>query len=265
MAGRSNREILTGGKKYQQKQSKKFGVEEVVFDPKNREEYLTGFHKRKVERQKKAQVYNKEQDRLAKIEERKKAREERQRDFEEQIKNLNETKNFLIDNEMEESSRKSAKKKLNSTENGSTENGNTENGTWEGFSEDEEDSDSEPVRGILQRKQVYRIDNPEALGDAVVDEETTVTVEALENPYAAKFEQTGLEAMAKANFVDLKKSDEVLEKAISRAKNYAVVCGVSKPKPKAVKKKKFRYLTKTERQQNNRKIKLSKMKSRSKE
>lgn len=70
--GRTNREILTGGKKYAQKQAKKYGVDEVVFDKDSRQEYLTGFHKRKLQRQKKAQDYNKEQDRLARIEERKK-------------------------------------------------------------------------------------------------------------------------------------------------------------------------------------------------
>lgn len=243
MAVRSNREILTGGKKYLQKQAKKYGVDEVVFDKASREEYLTGFHKRKVERQKKAIEYNKEQDRLAKIEERKLVRDERQREFEQQLKQLKESKTMLLNSEDEKESDEE----------------------WEGFVEgDEESDDDSQVKGILQRKQVYKIDNPEALGDAVVDEETTVTVETLENPYSATIAQTSLEAMAKANNVDLNKSEEILEKAITRAKNYAVVCGVSKPKPKT-KKKKFRYLTKSERQVNNRKAKLSKLKSRKKE
>ncbi|KAM9918356.1 hypothetical protein OXX80_012988, partial [Metschnikowia pulcherrima] len=48
---RSNRDILTGGSKYRNKQAKKYGVEEVVFDKNSRHDFLTGFHKRKVERQ----------------------------------------------------------------------------------------------------------------------------------------------------------------------------------------------------------------------
>lgn len=45
MAGkRSNREILTGGKKYAAKQGKKFRVEEVVFDKSSREYVIYFFN-----------------------------------------------------------------------------------------------------------------------------------------------------------------------------------------------------------------------------
>lgn len=255
MGPKTNREILTGGKRYHQKQVKKYGVDEVVFDRESRQEYLTGFHKRKLERKKKAQEYHKEQDRLAKISERKQLREERQRTFEEQLKQINEVKSFAVDSDDEDSDKKkvadSPEEKIESSE-------------WTGFGEpsNEESSSSDDetaVRGILLRKTVYKIEDPETLGDAIVDDETTVTVETLENPRDAYLAQTSLDAIAKANNVNLNKLDEILEKLITRAKNYAVVCGVSKPKTK---KKKFRYLTKSERQANNTKARLSKMKSR---
>lgn len=253
MGPRTNREILTGGKKYHQKQAKKYGVDEVVFDKDSRKEYLTGFHKRKLERKKKAQEFHKEQERLAKIEERKEAKDERQRTFEEQFKQLQESKKMFVDGDVE------AIKPTQSDE------------EWDGFDEkaqenasvsDDNEDDDQDLKGILLKKQVYKIDDPHALGDAVVDEETTVFVESLENPYTASLAERSLQAAAKANNVSLEKLDEILEKSINRAKKYAVVCGVTKPKPKPQKKKKFRYLTKSERHANNAKAKLSKMKSR---
>lgn len=249
MAVRSNREILTGGNKYKQKQAKKFGVAEVVFDKDSRQDYLTGFHKRKVERQKKAQKFHEEQNRKFKIEERKQLREEKQREFETQLEQLKEARKLDIGALQDEDEEEEQDEE------------------WNGFQEDSNKSDAdsdadEPLKGILQRKEVYKIDNPEALGDAVVDDETTVTIEELENPYMANVGHSGLELLAQKNNVDLKRSDEVLEKSIKRAKNYAVVCGVSKPKPK---KKKFRYLTKTERRENNRKAKAGKMKSKNRD
>lgn len=254
MAPRTNREILTGGKKYQQKQAKKFGVEEVVFDRDSRKEYLTGFHKRKLERKKKAQEFHKEQDRLAKIEERKAARDERERTFQEQVKQLEESKGLTFGKDDEEPMTAAS----------------ASDEEWTGFNQQVDDeqvlepaSDNEDeIKGILLKKQVYTIDDPHSLGDAVVDEETTVFVESLENPYTAAVQSRTLEAAAKANNVQLEKLEEVLEKSISRAKKYAVVCGVTKPKPKPQKKKKFRYLTKSERHANNAKAKLNKMKSR---
>lgn len=246
---RSNREILTGGKKYAQKQAKKHRVEEVVFDKDARVEYLTGFHKRKVERQKKAQVYNKEQDRLAKIEERKKMKDERKKDMEAQLKRFNETVKDITSY---------------STLGGS----GSDEEDWDGIKEvkdgEEEGSSSgdedenKPInrKGILQHKEVYKLEDALVLEDSpvIIDEETTVTVESLDNP-ALISAQENLKALAKANYVDLNKSEKVLEDSIKRAKNYAVVCGVAKPskdQPKQ-KKKKFRYLTKAERRENTRK------------
>ncbi|KAH3675702.1 hypothetical protein WICPIJ_009289, partial [Wickerhamomyces pijperi] len=87
---RPNRDLLTGGKKYTENRAKKHLVEEVKFDPESRQEYLTGFHKRKLERQKKAQEYHKEQDRLAKIEERKQVKLEKEKEMLEGLKRYKE-------------------------------------------------------------------------------------------------------------------------------------------------------------------------------
>ncbi|CAK7896421.1 ribosomal RNA-processing protein 17 [[Candida] anglica] len=241
---RTNREILTGGKKYATKQAKKHRVDEVVFDKDARVEYLTGFHKRKIERQKKAQVYLKEQDRLARIEERKKLKEERKNDLEKQLKRFNETVKEIT-----------AFDKSDDEEDAED---------WKGVSGDESGSDDENVdgkkinrKGILQHQEVYKLEDSSVLADSpvIIDDETTVTVESMDNP-AVLSAQDNLVALAKANNVDLDKSEKILDDSIKRAKNYAVVCGVTKPKDQTKqKKKKFRYLTKAERRSNTRKEK----------
>nr|7NAF_5 Chain 5, Ribosomal RNA-processing protein 17 [Saccharomyces cerevisiae BY4741] len=100
-----NRQILTRGK-----QSKKFGTDEVTFDKDSRLDYLTGFHKRKLQRQKKAQEFIKEQERLRKIEERQKIRQERKEVMEEQLKTFKESLNlkfrYLTKNERRINQRK---------------------------------------------------------------------------------------------------------------------------------------------------------------
>lgn len=260
MAIRSNREILTGGKKYHQKQIKKYGVEEVVFDKAAREDFLTGFHKRKVERQKKAQAYHKEQERKARVEERKQLREEEKKKFEEQLEQLRELRELLSKYELGFEDDETPNGKSKKLEEKSDED------EWTGFTEETgkeeslaDDDDEEPVKGILQKKEVYKFDRNSNDGNLVVDGETEVVIESLENPHIAAITNRSIEALAKANNVNLDKSEEVLEDSIQRAKNYAKLCGVEKPKQK---KKKFRYLTKAERRENNRKQKVSKLKSR---
>jgi len=54
--------------------SKKDRPEEVTFDFDKREEYLTGFHKRKVERQKQAETIAKQKEREERIQHRKEVR-----------------------------------------------------------------------------------------------------------------------------------------------------------------------------------------------
>lgn len=275
MALRTNKQILTGGEKYRQDKDKKHGVDEVVFDKLARQEFLTGFHKRKVERQKKAQAYHKEQERLAKIEERKEAKANKQREIDERLRQLQELREHLklsMEEDDDKSDKKSGAKKSKHKE--PQEGGDASNGSsddeWTGFGDEEgatlDSHEDEPKKGILLRKQVYEIDDKNSLGDAVVDGTTEVMVESLDNPYTANLRSQSLEALAKANNVNLEKADEVLEDSVKRAKDYAVLCGVAKPKPKPkAKKKKFRYLTKGERRENERKQKLSKLKSRRRE
>ncbi|RCK63944.1 Ribosomal RNA-processing protein 17 [Candida viswanathii] len=280
---KKNRELLTGGKKYIQQKAKKHLVEEVTFDKASRQEYLTGFHKRKVQRQKKAQEYHKEQDRLFRIEERKRIRDERKRDAEEEERRFNES----IKNVKNFKGFGSGKGDGGDDEDGDEDEDDEddwtedvkitikEDGEWRGFSETpKEDSDSEdeseeeqnnerPLKGILHHTEVYKQDpslsTPHTSNGngVIIDDETTVTIESLDNPNTYNLEEA-----AKQNNVNLEKSEQILEKSIQRAKNYAVMCGVAKPTP-AKNKKKFRYLSKTERKDNLRKEK-SKAKKRGK-
>ncbi|KAH3674354.1 hypothetical protein WICMUC_003380 [Wickerhamomyces mucosus] len=134
MGKRTNRDILTGGKKYTQNKAKQHLVEEVVFDKDSRLDYLTGFHKRKLERQKKAQEYFKEQERLAKIEERKQIKLEKEKEMLENLEKYKETlKNINGDDDNEF--------KVSDDE----ENEEDEQ-EWEGI----QDEDSEP-KGILKQ------------------------------------------------------------------------------------------------------------------
>lgn len=189
-------------------------------------EYLTGFHKRKVQRQKKAQEYNQEQERLAKIEERRRIREERAKDLEAQLENFKKTTAELnIDGEEEP---------INQAQE-----------EWTGF-EDEPESDAEKPHGILKRIYAKNEDST-----APINDETTVTIESISN----HDEPIDLHELAKRNYVDLSNSEKVLENSIKRANRYAVLSGEVERKPR---KKKFRYLTKGERRNNNRKEKIKK-------
>ncbi|CAH6721153.1 ribosomal RNA-processing protein 17 [[Candida] jaroonii] len=222
---RTNREILTGGKKYIQRQQKKFGVDEVVFDKDSRQEYLTGFHKRKVQRQKKAQEYIKEQDRIARVEERKRLREERKKDLETQLKQFNSNVLQVSSDDDED---------------------------WDGFGGDKDDSEAEKSEEEEQEQnsivnEVYHVE-PEIVEEsqAIIDDDTTVTIEAVDNPLMTNIQD--LQEKAKANNVDLSRAQEVLQQSIKRAQNYAItVNGKDNNKDKDRRKKKFRYLTKTER------------------
>lgn len=134
---RSNRQILTQGKKYANKKLKKFGTDEVAFNKDDRLEYLTGFHKRKLQRQKKAREFNQEQDRLTRIEERKNMRDERKRQLEERLQDFKKGLDLAVsdDEEIEDKEEE-----------------------WEGFSDDGDDESTEPsVKPIL--KTVYTDDS----------------------------------------------------------------------------------------------------------
>ncbi|KAI0459772.1 nucleolar protein 12-domain-containing protein [Xylaria acuta] len=71
------------------KRKRQHTVEEIKFDDEARAEYLTGFHKRKLQRAKHAQEQAAERARQEKIETRKQIREDRKREVEEHVQNVN--------------------------------------------------------------------------------------------------------------------------------------------------------------------------------
>ncbi|GME69823.1 transferase activity protein [[Candida] boidinii] len=258
--GKPNREILSGGKKYHQKKSRSHQVDEVVFNKDDRVEYLTGFHKRKLQRKKKAQEYLAEQDRLNRLEERRQIREERQTQIQKRLEEINKTKNDIrvsdsSDDDEEDDDFNDTKKK--NIKNSDDEGDSDESTEWTGFNDDEEEEEADEENdqgkhGIL--KQIYRIDDE----DASVTGKSVVTIESLDKD---DFDSNGVNnKIAELNHVDLSKSKEILDKSIERAKKYARLVGVDN-KPKKIKKKKFRYLSKTERKIKNLKEKKKNFKN----
>lgn len=263
--GKPNREILSGGKKYHQKKTRAHQVDEVVFNKDDRVEYLTGFHKRKLQRKKKAQEYLAEQERLNRLEERRQIREERQTQIQKRLEEINKTKNDLRisdSSDDEDDDFKDTKKRKVRKESDDEDNDSDENTEWTGFNDDndadnddddDQDDDQDETNlakhGIM--KQIYRIDDE----DASVTGKSVVTIESIDND---DFDSNGINSkIAQLNHVDLSKSKEVLDKSIERAKKYARLVGVDN-KPKKIKKKKFRYLSKTERKIKNLKEKKKK-------
>ncbi|CCD22571.1 rRNA-processing protein RRP17 NDAI_0A04140 [Naumovozyma dairenensis CBS 421] len=252
MAIRTNRQILTKGKNYATKQSKKFGADEVTFDKDSRLDYLTGFHKRKLERQKKAKEFNIEQDRLARIEERKKIRDERKEQMEEQMKKFKET--LEIQKEIEDDIN-NAKIGENSEKKKDIDSDSDE--SWNGFSDhnDDDDADNTKSEDSSSVKPILK-----GQITAVYSDDTTVEVESLEP-------NDNFEYIAKLNNVKLEQSEKVLKQSISRATKYAKFLGMNdddattdkdKSQKKKKQKKKFRYLTKNERRANQRKANANK-------
>ncbi|EEB09555.1 rRNA processing protein Rrp17 [Schizosaccharomyces japonicus yFS275] len=81
-----NSSLLTRGYSiYKKKRGKKQVEEEIVFDKEKRKEFLTGFHKRKLERKKRAQEQLKKQEREQKIALRKAMRDERKQKLQEKM------------------------------------------------------------------------------------------------------------------------------------------------------------------------------------
>lgn len=237
----TNSNVLTRGLKYKNSKNKHKKnakpVEEVTFDKSQRLEYLTGFHKRKLERQKNAQNFLKEQARLLKIEERRKLKFEREETVQKQLKEMKEKMKEIGDYK-------------DSSDEEPVYTG--EDDEWKGFSKPEEatvealeSSDSElDYKPILKRQTIY-------------EDNTEVKTESIET-------NDNFEFLAKINRVDINKNEDILNKSIKRAADYANFMGMgSKDDVKLIakkpyaeqasknsKKKKFRYLTKNERKDN---------------
>lgn len=283
--GKPNRELLSGGKRYKESKKLKHRVNEVIFDKEKRKDYLTGFHKRKVERKRKAQEYLEEQARKDRLEERARIREERKLQVQKKIAEMKEAMElnpFLDkedsekeeddeDDDDEEDSEDNENEQDESHDSGKNNNDvkfdDEENDEWNGINDTSSVNEIKEKRnksGIL-KKQIYEIDN----ADAPVSGKSEVIIETLDNPNSFN-----LESVTKIMNVDLSKADEVLNSSITRAKKYARLMGMGDPteekedaknKISKPKKKKFRYLSKTERKMKNMKEKSKSLKRRKKD
>lgn len=280
---RPNREILTGGKRYKEAKKLRNRVDEVVFDKDKRKDYLTGFHKRKLERKKKAQDYLEEQSKKERLEERARIREERKAQVQQKLAEMKEAMElnpFLDkdnssseeeqnDDEKDEDEEEGEKGTGNDDEDNDDESDkegvkfdDEQNEKWSGFDENNEAKPTKKMKakGIL-KKQIYEVDNE----DAPVTGVSEVVIESLDNPN--KFD---LSSVTKNMNVDLSKANEVLHSSIVRAKKYARIMGMSdtpaeSDKVVKPKKKKFRYLSKTERKVKNLKEKSKSFKRKKKD
>ncbi|KAG0674637.1 pre-60S ribosomal particles component [Pichia californica] len=280
--GKPNRELLSGGKRYKEARKLKHRVSEVVFDKEKRQDYLTGFHKRKLERKKKAQDYLEEQAKKDRLEERAKIREERKLQVQKKLaemKQAMELNPFLDkndkyfsdsenndddddddddeDDEEEDNEFHDARENISDVKFADGLNSEEE---WLGIDDKYKDNvesttTQKKVKSGILKKQIYDIDND----DAPVIGMSEVTIENLENPNFLD-----LQSVTKQMNVDLTKTADVLNGSITRAKKYARLMGMSdspektesvKGKVSKPKKKKFRYLSKTERKMKNMKEK----------
>lgn len=260
--GRPNREILTSGQKYKETKRTRNRVDEVTFDSESRTSYLTGFHKRKVERKKNAQKHAEDMAKKERVEERARIREERKEQVRKKLEEMKaalEINPFLKREDLEDDDEESdeeededgnKKKKKKSV---GWDDSDSEDEAWDGIKEDQTqeqlEQGSDMVKSIL-KKQIYEIDNI----DAPVVGHSEVVIESLENPNSTSTEVIDLTTVAEQMHVNLDKSGEVLDESIQRAKKYARLMGVSEKQPSTepvkVKKKKFRYLSKAERKVN---------------
>ncbi|RYP61332.1 hypothetical protein DL769_007745 [Monosporascus sp. CRB-8-3] len=196
-------------------------VEEIKFDAGARDEYLTGFHKRKVQRAKRAQEEAAKKARQEKIDLRKQLREERKREIEEHVQHVTsilkqvERAGYIDEEELVL--------------------GEEEGGEWAGF----EDA---PAAETLDHEEEY------------IDEDrfTTVTVESVNVSRHGLVKPTEEESDVEdvedgeGGKGTAKYGDESTSGSADRT---------LKPKKK---KQKFRYETKVERQQNQRREKARK-------
>lgn len=199
-------------------------VEEITFDDSARQEYLTGFHKRKVQRQKHAQEEAAKKAREEKIEFRKQLREDRKKQVEEHVKN--------IEAIMKESKVAGLGSDQEGSEAGDSDKDQDE---WNGI----EEAPEAPVLEAVDHEDEY------------IDEDlyTTVKVEAVSVDRDGLHNKTELEAADEV-------SDEgsAADNAVSKQAKETTSSKGRKDFP-TKKKKKFRYETKVVRQMTNKKNK----------
>ncbi|CAK7266171.1 hypothetical protein SEPCBS119000_001890 [Sporothrix epigloea] len=211
------------------KRKAEFAIEEINFDNSARSDYLTGFHKRKVQRQKHAQEVASEKARQEKIAFRKELKVQRQKDVEEHVRQVN------------EALRQARMAGGEEVTDGEDEDGEDDDQEWAGI-----EDDTPAVAEFVDHEEEY-IDE---------DKYTTVTVEAVD------IDRDGMHALSGRHTSD-SESSEVgsddegnQDKAGTKMKKHAKgdaadgkegsKDGQKKVWPKK-KKKKFRYESKTER------------------
>ncbi|KAF4120163.1 ribosomal RNA-processing protein 17 [Geosmithia morbida] len=197
-------------------------IEEINFDFDARHEYLTGFHKRKLQRQKYAQEEAAKKERQEKIEIRKQAREERKREVEDHVN--------MVNSLLKQSGHIGASGETSS-------------------SEDDADNDQDEFEGFPDRPNLDMVDDEEEYIDE--DRYTTVTVETVDisrdglNKPATREEEAAAAAAAEEKRKKYAEAAAAEEEAKAKKED-------AKQKKK---KKKFRYETKLERSLNDRKQK----------
>ncbi|GMM37748.1 Rrp17 protein [Saccharomycopsis crataegensis] len=260
----SNKDILTRGQKYFESKKARPQPAEITFDPENRNEYLTGFHKRKLQRQKVAKDFKEKQLHQERLDERQRIRDERKQAIQEKLQLIKDSQaaddsdsddsDDNDDNDDQEKVKQSSDKakakvkvKVKVKENPQDDDVNhaesdNDDEEWNGFNDED---NRNTTKGILKRKVVFENADDDQQDQAV----TTVTIEALSNNDDLTNGSGGIDLykIAKLNCVELEKSEEVLKESVIRAQKYAVLSGAVPMKPK---KKKFRYLSKEERKHN---------------
>ncbi|KAI1736141.1 nucleolar protein 12-domain-containing protein [Xylaria scruposa] len=192
------------------KRKRQHTIEEIKFDDEARVEYLTGFHKRKLQRAKHAQEQAAERARQEKIETRKQIREDRQREIEEHVQNVN--------NALKQAA-EAGYIDIDDEEGGSSDQGTAEE--WGGFQD-------KPLQGDLLDHEEEYIDE---------DRFTTVTVESV------NVSKDGLTS-SRPDEEDSEAEAEDVDKGVQEAqpdKRHG------KDRHATKKKQKFRYESKLER------------------
>lgn len=206
-------------------------VQRVEYNEKERDDFLTGFHKRKVERRKNAEIQKKEKARLEKIEERKRIKEQRMAEYEERLR-INDSNQFLDNPSSQNSS---------DFENYSD---------WNGFDSDNDfHTHASPNQFCSDSSTTF------TEGLSSHPKKSIVKVEYLNSDSLISLLDSNSESKTSSNKVDDNKSNEVLKNSLKKAKEHAQMCGLVK---RPLLSKKFRYLTRKERDSRNRIIKNKK-------
>ncbi|KAL5317954.1 hypothetical protein ACEPPN_015058 [Leptodophora sp. 'Broadleaf-Isolate-01'] len=183
-------------------------IEEISFDNDARADYLTGFHKRKVQRAKRAQEEAVKKGREERVEMRKQLREERKQELEEHVDAINAALRAAGDPDVADSS--------------------SDSEAWGGISDDESPPKTTPAAAVIDHEEQYISEDE--------DKYTTVTIEAVD------VTKEGLHRVADADGDE----DEWKGKKQYAVKETGDDNG-KKKWPKKPRKQKFRYESKVER------------------